>query len=156
LATACGPRAVERVATPSEGITIALYGKGDGQAYSVIDDRRWIEIADGHALLLDNIDPGAALPSLMFEPLSDPAIQIGACMRDRIALPPAEPETNPLKKPAPKVTPKLPDVDDKFATTLRCEAHGRPGRYLVRLLYVSTTLGYHAEHEVSVTSPDRA
>ena len=46
--------------------------------------------------------------------------------------------------------------DERFATTLRCEARGRPGRYLVRLLYVSTTLGYRAEHEVAITAGDRA
>jgi len=155
----CGPRAVDHVATPAEGIAIALYGKGDGQAYSVIDDRRWIEIADGKPLVLDNIEPGATLPSLMIEPLGGAAIQVGACMRERVAVP--RPDKPADKKPRntpppPKVTPKLPDVDDKLATTLRCDAHGRPGRYLVRVLYVSTTLGYRAEHEVSVTASDRA
>jgi hypothetical protein len=159
VVAACGPRAVDHVATPAEGIAIALYGKGDGRVYSVIDDRRWIEIADGKPLVLDNIDPGATLPSLMIESLGGGEIQVGACMRERVGVPRAEKPTDRKPRntpPPPKVPPKLPDVDDKLATILRCDAKGRPGRYLVRLLYVSTTLGYRAEHEVSVTAPDRA
>jgi hypothetical protein len=141
LAACTPPRPLEHVAQPAAGVAIAIYAKPDGSPYSVVDDRRWIDVT-GSTIALANIDPGAELPSLMIEPLSDPALAIGQCSRDRVADPPKADGT----KPAP----------DRVASTVRCEVHGRAGRHLVRVLYVSTSLGYRAKHDISVKAADRA
>src|SRR5438067_13125 len=39
-----------------------MYGKNGGGAYSVVDDRRWIDVK-GNELEVADIDPGAALGS---------------------------------------------------------------------------------------------
>ncbi len=114
------------------GIELALYS-----GYGVIDDRRWIE-TDGNTIELPRIDPGAALASLVIE--SD-ALQIGRCARDRV---PDVPEKRKVPPPT------------RFAPIVRCAVHGAPGRYLVRVLYVSTTLTYTAQHDVAMIADDRA
>jgi hypothetical protein len=78
---------------PDAGISIALYDKGGAgvagsgaNSYGVVDDRRWIEVT-GKELVLDHIDPGAALASLAIESLGD-HVTIGRCARARIPDPP--------------------------------------------------------------------
>lgn len=133
--------------TAREGLSIALYDSHDGGAYSVIDDRRWIEVA-GDSLVIDRVDPGAVLSSLVIEPLAGGALAVGACLRDRI---PASPSVAlDVVSPAPASAGEL------FAPVLRCAVHARSGRYLVRLLYVSPALGYRAQHDITMTAPDRA
>ena len=124
---ACKPAPpVERIATPREGIAMAFYRAGT-QSFTVVDDRRMVEVRGGQ-LLLDHIDPGAALPSLVIEPLSGPALAVGQCDRDPLA------------------------------PVVRCTAArgASDGVRLVRVLYVSTSLAYTAQHTVELTSAERA
>ena len=153
---------LDNVAAPAEGIAIAVYDRGDGTATSVIDDRRWVALAAGQkALALDDVDPAAALPSLVIEPLGA-ALHIGACHRDEIV----DPRIAKARKLAEN--PLIVDLDDDpdftvtpaappgTAPTVACAVDGPPGRYLVRVLYVTTGLAYRAQHEVRMASPDRA
>lgn len=127
------------------GVTIALYDLGEHDGYGVVDDRRWIDVT-GDALAIDHLDPRAALPSLVIEPLAGGAIEIGACLRDRIPpLPVAAGGDPAAAHPALELTP-----------VLRCSVRGAPGRYLVRVLYVVPRLAYRAQHDVAMTAPDRA
>lgn len=125
-AVACRPApAVERIATPGAGITMAFYRAG-AQAFTVVDDRRQVEVRGGQ-LLLDHLDPGAALPSLVIEALAGPALTVGQCDRD-----PSSP-------------------------VVRCTAaSGGDGPRLVRVLYVSTALSYTAQHTVELAAAERA
>jgi hypothetical protein len=151
LAVACGrggPAApVAPANTVPEGISIALYDRHDDGAYGLVDDRRWIDVT-GDALVLEHVDPGAALPSLVIEPLDGGALDVGPCLRDRIPASPvvAVPEGQPPAVP----------VRATFAPALRCEVHAAHGRHLVRVLYVSPALGYRAQHDLAMTAPDRA
>lgn len=134
-------------AVPPAGIAIAIYS--GATAYSVVDDRRWVEL-EGDTLVLDHVDPGAALASLVIEPLAGGALHIGRCERDRIphfTLPKAQRDARPTKRGA---------APDAYVPVVRCAITGAHGRYLVRVLYVSTQLGYRAEHDVAMTAPDRA
>ncbi len=130
---ACRPPApVEVAATPSAGISIALYQLHD-QSYAVVDDRRVVDVRDG-VLVLDRIDPGAALPTLVLEPLASRELVVGACTRDIVELAPGT------------VAP----------SSVRCAVTGPDGQHLVRVLYVSNTLAYGAQHELSMTAADKA
>jgi hypothetical protein len=135
------------IAAASDGIAIALYARPGAERYALVDDRRWIDVA-GNTLVLDRIDPAAALPSLVIEPLAGADLSIGACARER-TVPPSGPPTTV------EVDPRGAE-SEPVAPILRCAVHARPGRYLVRLLYVTTALGYRAQHDVAVTAPDRA
>jgi len=151
LAVACGHGGPAAPPTPAntlrEAVSIALYDGHDDGAYGVVDDRRWIDVTGG-ALVLDHVDPGADLPSLVIEPLAGGALEVGGCLRDRIPAPPvaAVPKGQPPAVPARAM----------FAPVLRCAVHAEPGRHLVRLLYVSPALGYRAQHDIAMTAPDRA
>lgn len=125
LALACVGGRGAPVAAVADGVAIALYARAGGDGYGVVDDRRWIEIA-GDQIVVDRVDPGAALPSLVIEALAGGALEVGACRRDRLA------------------------------TVLQCGVRARPGRYLIRLLYVSTALRYRAQHDIAMTAADRA
>lgn len=125
-APACRAPATAPVAGVAGGVSIALYERPGGDGYGVVDDRRWIDIA-GDSVVLDRVDPGAALPSLVIEPLAGGAIDLGACLRDPGA-----------------------------AGALRCTVRARPGRYLIRLLYVSSRLRYRSQHEATATTAGRA
>jgi hypothetical protein len=146
LGLACGRGGHGGPAAPANaaraGVSIALYAHQGGGAYGVVDDRRWIEVA-GEALVLDHVDPGAALSSLVIEPVAGGALEIGACLRDRIPDPP--PDADPV-----------PGAARGFAPVLRCAVRAGRGRYLVRVLYVSPALGYRAQHDLAMTAPDRA
>ena len=131
LGAACsgaGPVAPAGSAAPV--ISIAIYRRDGVDGYAVVDDRRWIDVAGG-ALEIDRVDPRADLPSLVIEPLAGGALQIGACLRDRL----------------PRAA---------FAPLLRCAALGAPGRHLVRALYVVPGLGYRAQHDVAMTAAGQA
>jgi hypothetical protein len=41
-------------------------------------------------------------------------------------------------------------------TEVRCAVSASPGRYLIRLVYVTRTLGYRAEHDITLREPTRA
>jgi len=130
-----------------EGVSIALYDRHDDGAYGLVDDRRWIDVTGG-AIVLEHVDPDAALPSLVIEPLDGGALDVGPCLRDRIPAP-------PVVAVAEGQPPAVP-VRAMFAPVLRCAVHAEHGRHLVRVLYVSPALGYRAQHDLAMTAPDRA
>ncbi len=132
------PVPIVRQARTGAGIAIALYTRDDGTGYSVVDDRRsaWVKAGE---LELDDIDPGAALASLVIEPLDASAPHLGACARPQL--------------------PALGDDDTKtpqFAPVVRCRTDAAPGKYPVRVVYVSSTLAYRAQHDIAMTAPGRA
>src|SRR4051812_24272029 len=71
----------ENVKAPDAGVTISVYAR-EGAGYSVVDDRRWVDIK-GTSVLLANIDPGADLASLQIEPTTN-ALHVGSCTRERL------------------------------------------------------------------------
>jgi hypothetical protein len=175
LLAACHPHAKTVTNKAVEaGVSIAIYER-DGAGYSVVDDRRWIDLA-GPSVLLANIDPGADLASLVLEP-SNPALKIGSCTRDRMPEL-MSPEGSALEAYArkraeieamdrarlpgapvpqqPRHQPAGTQASGRYLPVVRCEMTGAPGRYLVRILYVSTTLHYRAQHEVTMTDPTHA
>ena len=189
---ACHATPVAPVKTPDPGVSIAMYGTGGGGAFGVVDDRRWIDVTDGQ-LWLDDIDPGAALPSLVIEALSGAPLQLGACERERMpslraaaAATATAAATGPsigamTNMPAPPPLPRryrgryprvpMNQVSDAapappappgaagaatYAPEVRCAIVGAPGRRLVRVLYVSTTLAYRGQHDVGLTAATTA
>lgn len=172
----CTHHAPPHDAKPAEaGVSIAMYESG-GQGYSVVDDRRWLDIA-GSSVLLANIDPGASLASLVIESGGD--LKLGPCTRDRLPDPQTDPlqeygrrrireslripvvprryrDLVPLQPPAAEPPRVVAEAGPRYAPVVRCAVTGAPGRHLVRIVYVSTTLRYRAAHEVSVTEPSRA
>jgi hypothetical protein len=163
---------------PDAGITIALYAKDGSDGFGVVDDRRYVEVA-GKTLLLANIDPGAELASLVIEP-TDSALRIGQCVRDRM---PDLPKRDPLEEyaerqreqraaelqrriartlqPGPFPTPQRadpePSVDgERFIPVVKCDVTAKPGKYLVRIVYVTKALGYRAQHDIDVREDKRA
>jgi hypothetical protein len=141
------------IRTPGAGVTIALYDRGEGGSYAVVDDRRWIEVT-GTQLVLDHVDPGAALASLVIEPLGAARLAITRCVRERIPELPPKPQVPkppaPRGRAGPAQRPTVPGAA-RFDATVRCTVAGAPGRHLVRVLYVSTTLTFRAQHDVVVT-----
>jgi hypothetical protein len=177
---ACAPRGstLDRITAPAEGISIMVYAAGPGSAvtgprresaFGVIDDRRYVEVT-GSSITLDRIDPGAALPSLVIEPIpraGEPALHVGACVRERIdpgaeALQQlAQARVDRTRKPTPGDDEDSWPVEDPVAPTtpvgvlspvVRCAVTGRPGRHLVRVLYVSPSISYRAQHEITVAA----
>jgi len=136
---ACGPHHTVPVVDPPDGISIAYYAAG-GDGLAVIDDRREIEVT-GDAILLDRIDDTTSLPSLVIEPIGTRALAIGACARERLALPAA------ATKPA---DPDAPAPEGVLSPLVRCTVRGAPGRYRVRVLY-TTKATYTVRHDVSVS-----
>ncbi len=166
----CHAEVVEHTATPPEGISIALYDRGDGTSYGVVDDRRWIEVTAGHPITLERIDPGAALPSLVIESLAGGALVLGACWRATIDRPEdAADKADELgKRRLATIRARIRELGEEpevaaavapptGAPTVSCElAHAQPGRHLVRILYVSRTLGFRTQHALAMTTADRA
>ncbi|MBV8761746.1 MAG: hypothetical protein JO257_30910 [Deltaproteobacteria bacterium] len=70
---ACHPRAPAPPPIPSPGISIAVY-----DTFSIVDDRRDLDVDTGRALVLDRLEPGVSLASLQIE--SD--LDVGACHRE--------------------------------------------------------------------------
>ncbi|MBA3461992.1 MAG: hypothetical protein H0T46_18680 [Deltaproteobacteria bacterium] len=168
LAACHPPSRPETIATPAPGITMSFYRAG-ARSYTVVDDRRTVEVRGG-MLLLDHIDPGAALPSLVIEPLGGSTLVVGQCDRDHEThtLAPddalakfgqwqerrrqriADGDPDPDPDPAPDGT------VDVVSPVVRCNASGAQGPQLVRILYVSSGLTYSAQHAVTMTGADRA
>ena len=176
---ACGAKAAapaERVATPTEGVAIAIYA-GEG-GYAVIDDRRFIDIT-GDNIVLDDIDASSPLESLVIEPLGPEAIRVGACVRERlddspealaslaeargarpkkvIVIHEASDREHPYhledsKTIEPAVLPK-PSV---LSPLVRCRVEGPRGRHLVRVMQVSTSTSFVTHHDITMTTADRA
>ncbi|MEO8704621.1 MAG: hypothetical protein ABI867_31490 [Kofleriaceae bacterium] len=152
LAACTPPPRVEHVANPAEGISVMVYAKDDA-GYGVVDDRRWIEVAN-NAFTLDRIDPAAPLPTLVIEPIGGTALAIGTCVRDRI-----DTTANGLQQLAQGSL--KPTADGKPATAgvlsplVRCNATGR-GRHLVRVLYVAPAIRYRGQHDITVTGDGKA
>jgi len=150
VAACARPPAAAPANAGQAGLAIAIYAAG-AESYGVVDDRRWVDVA-GDALVLDQIEPGAELASLVIEPLDGDALAAGACLRDRIPHAIASGDSDGA----------LDDVavaDTSAATVtpvLRCAVHAAPGRHLVRLLYVVPGLGYRVQHDVTMRAPDRA
>ncbi|HUS33685.1 MAG TPA: hypothetical protein VMZ53_34530 [Kofleriaceae bacterium] len=173
---ACHPHGSPKNAkAPEAGVSIAVY-EADGAGYSVIDDRRFIELGNQTSVLISNIDPGADLASLVLEPTSS-ALHIGSCTRDRLPEPPFVDTLEEYSRkqaelqlalererrirairgepmPAPPAPPRTGSTDTpaRYAPVVRCEVTGAPGKYLVRMLYVSTTLRYRAQHDVELSA----
>jgi hypothetical protein len=156
---------------PEAGITIALYAKGGDESYGVVDDRRWIELA-GKTMLLANIDPGAELASLVIEP-ADAALRVGQCVRERMPEPRSEDELAAYAERQRKLRDDVPrryqaeyphrEVAVKGAAdegqplpVVKCDVTGTPGKYLVRILYVTKALGYRAQHDIDLRDDKRA
>ncbi len=170
LLAACTQHPAVAVAPVTAGISIALY-----QGYGVVDDRRWIELAD-HELALDHIDPGASLASLVIEPLGGAPFAIERCSREGTPAPPPAPvevartrEQVELERLAywrrqralrdPRVGAQAAVTPPMVAATapiVRCTIEGAPGKRLVRILYVSRSLAYTAQHDLAMTEADRA
>lgn len=150
LASACAARPpAAPSATPAAGIAIALYQQGE-DSFAVVDDRRLLDVRDG-AVVIDRLDPGVALPTLVIEPLGGAPLAIGACTRGAVL--PSERDRDrgglverDAEEPAPATG----------ASTVRCTVRGSVGPHLVRVLYVSRTLGYRAEHAITMTRADLA
>lgn len=128
---------------PAEGISIAVYATKE-KSFAVVDDRRTVELT-GRTILLDRIEPDAALPTLLVEPLP-PArggLAIVQCARERLAV-----EPGPAKAaagPASVVSPLV-----------ACTVTGPPGRHLVRVHHVAASIAFRTQHEIAMTAPDRA
>jgi hypothetical protein len=141
---ACRPaKPVERIANPGEGISVMVYAK-DEAGFAVVDDRRWIDIADG-VFSLDRIDPAAPLPALVIEPLDRSELGLGSCVRER-----SDPTPAGLQRLAQG---SLETRDPKPAAVspiVRCRASAR-GRHLVRVVHVAPAIRYRAQHELAVT-----
>jgi hypothetical protein len=175
LAGACGAHATpSNWKAPDAGVSIALYAAG-ADGYAVVDDRRWVEIT-GKAILLANIDPGAELASLVIEPAST-ALSVGQCVRERMPdLAPKDPlETFAAQQRQRRAAelrrrideraratnrerrPQVPEPQqDHFVPVVKCDVTAKPGRYLVRVLYVTKELGYRAQHDVQVVDATHA
>lgn len=174
---ACHPHGPPKNVKPAgAGVSIAVYER-DGAGYSVIDDRRFIELGNETSILLANIDPGADLASLVLEPTST-ALHVGSCTRDRLPDSPLVDNLEAYSKkrqqieealerdrriqairggmPPPQPEPPRTYGEDvegpHYVPVVRCEVSGKPGKYLVRLLYVSTTLRYRAQHDVELSA----
>jgi hypothetical protein len=165
----------ERVVPPSTapgGVAIAIYQRDD-QAYGVVDDRRWIDVA-GDSVVLERVDPRAVLSSLMIEVISAPVAgtpELGACLRDRIPSG-AGPDDGPggvdEENEDEDENGGDADGDDddavaidaaeepRYTPVLRCAVRSGRGRALVRLLYIVPQLGYRTQHDVTMLAPDRA
>ncbi|MFN0253179.1 MAG: hypothetical protein ACKV2T_40270 [Kofleriaceae bacterium] len=170
---ACRPRPpVEIATTPSAGVSIMLYQLGD-QSYSVVDDRRWVDVRDG-ILVLEKLDPGATLPTLVLESLGGSTLVVGACSRDIAEAPEETPKKRATREPVLDFDDVLEAVaseppidagdipagaksDAVIATSaVRCAVTGPAGKHLVRVLYVSSTLSYRAQHDIAMTAAEHA
>ena len=133
---ACGHPAQRHAAAPiAAGMQIALYDDGSGKSYAAVDDRRWIDVSGDHVIL--PLDPRAVFASLAIETLAGGDLRIEECTRE--ALPqPASADT----------ADETPLIVTQFVPAVECRTHGAPGRYLVRMFYVTPRLAYRAQHEV--------
>ena len=154
LAAACTAHTTPKNAkAPEAGVTISMYAK-DGAGFSVVDDRRWVDIT-GPSVMLANIDPGADLASLEIEPISK-ALRVSSCTRERLPDYTLSVEDMTPERLRALSLPRRTALPVRYAPLVKCLVGAAPGRYLVRILYVSKTLGYRAQHDISLTEPTRA
>lgn len=162
--TACKQPRIEPVAVPTEGLAIAIYAvpnptSGDG-ALAIIDDRRVVEVANG-SVTIDNIDPEASLPSLVIEPLGGDLV-VEQCVRERIDASDGGLDTLAAAKPLPRTdamareSPSATLPAGVLSPLVRCTVRGKPGRHLVRILYTARGFRFHAQHDIAMTTPERA
>jgi hypothetical protein len=59
------------------------------------------------------------------------------------------------RRPVP-ARPEQVTPGERFAPIVQCEVAGTPGKYLVRILYVSSTLGYRVQHDIEIRDPTKA
>lgn len=147
----CAHPAVRDSVRARAGIAIAIYTNED-TSYAVVDDRREVTLAGG-MLELDDVDANASLASVVIEPLGDDGLVIGACHRDALVVPPSLASRG---SPPPAPPPPSPTVAEVVVPLIRCGATGRSGPHRVRVLYVAPGLGFVAETDVAMTTPDRA
>jgi hypothetical protein len=140
-----GPRTPPPVVDAPDGISIAVY-VGVGRGYAVVDDRRTIEVA-GRRVLLDRIDRGAALSTLVIEPLGAARgkLAIEHCAREQLRPDPADP------KAAAGV-----GAGGVASPLVACTVTGAPGRHRVRVHHVAASYGFQTRHEIAMAAPDRA
>jgi hypothetical protein len=151
----------KNVKPPEAGVTISIYARAGG-GYSVVDDRRWVDLT-GSSILLANIDPGADLASLQIEPTTD-NLRVGSCTRERLPDTPLEARVDKAKHAVKRYAldtetapPPTIYVDRaRYAPVVTCQVTASPGKYLLRILYVSKTLRYRAQHDVELREPTRA
>jgi hypothetical protein len=190
LAGACGRPRAPRIVDPPEGISIAVYaGAEAGQGYTVVDDRRTIEVT-GRRVLLDRIAPDAALSTLVIEPLGAArgALAIEQCARERLRLDPAATaaaeaaaeteaarvarqvrrleelraraaeaaERGEAQADAVSASDPAELADGVDSPLVACTVAGAPGRYRVRVHYVAAASGFQTQHEIAMTTPERA
>src|SRR3569623_2449772 len=95
------PRTSAPAAPGAAGVAISLYSNGDAStAYGVVDDRRWVELG-GSELVLEQIDPGASLASLVIAPLDAAPLALERCAREALpvqAPPPAKVAPPPKRR----------------------------------------------------------
>jgi hypothetical protein len=157
LGLGCGsPRAAPVVpsAVPAESLSIAVYS-GKGRAYAVVDDRRTIEVT-GRTILLDRIDPAAALPTLLIEPLGPASgvLVIDQCAREQLAVT-SEP-SEPVVTSGGAAVSGSSALARVISPMVTCAVTGKPGRYLVRVHHVATSIGFRTQHEIAMSARDRA
>ena len=128
---ACHAPAPAQSVPPSPGLSISIYDTS-----ALVDDRRWLDVTGGE-LALEHVDPGAQLESLIVEPIGG-ALRVGACTRDEL----------------PRLDAR-PDAAPRFASAVHCRVAGAPGRYLVRVAYVTSGLAYRAQHDIDAVDPER-
>jgi hypothetical protein len=122
--------------------------------------------------VLDHLDPGATLSTLVLEPLANNGLVVGACSRDVAELP---------SNDSPKIETKkvrvfdFGDLDDDpdedlgdrpaapakrvvvvATSSVRCAVKGPAGKHFVRVLYVSSTPTYRAQHDLAMTAAEHA
>jgi hypothetical protein len=130
-------------------------------------------------MLLDRIDPGAALQSLVIEPLGKP-LRVTSCVRERIddsiealaQLAAArgerrqrvivlhdthDPSTERFHfQPGQGIEPAVVPDPSVLSPLVRCRVAARDGKYLVRVLHVTSGFAYDTRHELMMTEPTRA
>ena len=180
LVAACGgsPPARAPIAPVGEGIAIAIYTSSD-RTYGVVDDRRMIDVTNG-TILLDRIDPAAALQSLVIEPLDDDSLHILSCVRERVDDSDAAlAQLAEARGERPRRVIVVHDQADTSAERfhfentnamepailpnpsvlsplVRCRVAGKAGKHRVRVLHVTSTLTFTTQHDLTMTDPATA
>jgi hypothetical protein len=156
-AAGCGRPPARLIVDPPDGISIAVY-RGAQRGFAVIDDRRTIEVT-GRQVLLDRIERGAALPTLVLEPLGAArgALAIGPCAREQLRFDPADAAAPAKPAAAGQAGVGAENVDEAAPSPLlACTVTGAPGRHRVRVHYVAAPYGFKIRHEIAMAAPDRA
>ena len=176
VVAACASRGPPRPSMPPHsvpGVSISMYRGTSDRMLSVIDDRRWVTIT-GSSLVLDHVEPDAQLPTLTIESLVGHPLTVVRCVRERLAVP-ARPDGDgdgggPDGEDGDGGDAGPPDRgllerSDEVASEqeaggpssdVRCEVEGGTGARLLRVSYVTSSLAYRVQHDVTMTAADRA